>query len=360
MQTSTSSDVNVLRITGGNNVVLRDSTNSDALTIDSSGAVIINNSGGDAQLYLGGTSGSDRMYLARSGNNGFLWNVDSGYFVFATNNSEAMRIDSSGNLLVGTTDDTPVGSGGISLRNEGRIDVSRDGGVAANFDRRTSDGNIVQFFKDGTTVGSIQARSSFTTLQIGSTGTGITGTSSHKILPSVNNARSDNTNDLGDDSYRWKDLYLSGGVYLGGTGSANKLEDYEEGSWTPQVAGLSGGTNPTMGSNNYGWYVKVGNIVHVGGTLHVTAAGSISGSTIVSGLPFALAGTSNARSSGSLGANAGVFTADSSYPELAIAADPNDSFFYVVKKNDQTNAYLHTVSVTTGHFYGFAVSYETA
>ena len=35
-------------------------------------------------------------------------------------------------------------------------------------------------------------------------------------------------------TFRFKDLYLSGGVYLGGTGSANQLDDYEEGTWTPQ------------------------------------------------------------------------------------------------------------------------------
>jgi hypothetical protein len=38
---------------------------------------------------------------------------------------------------------------------------------------------------------------------------------------------------LGGSSSRFKDLYLSGGVYLGGTGAANLLDDYEEGTWTP-------------------------------------------------------------------------------------------------------------------------------
>ena len=38
--------------------------------------------------------------------------------------------------------------------------------------------------------------------------------------------------DLGNGNNRFKDAYLSGGVYLGGTGSANKLDDYEEGTWT--------------------------------------------------------------------------------------------------------------------------------
>jgi len=113
--------------------------------------------------------------------------------------------------LVGKTS-TGLSVTGTQITSDGRLMVTRDGNQAADFNRKSSDGDIVKFQKDGTTVGSIKARYDYTTLQIGSTGTGITGTSSHKILPSVNNARSDNTNDLGDSSYRWKDLYLSGGL----------------------------------------------------------------------------------------------------------------------------------------------------
>jgi hypothetical protein len=40
---------------------------------------------------------------------------------------------------------------------------------------------------------------------------------------------SDASLDLGAAGVRFKNLYLSGGVYLGGTGSANYLDDYEEG-----------------------------------------------------------------------------------------------------------------------------------
>ena len=43
--------------------------------------------------------------------------------------------------------------------------------------------------------------------------------------------------DIGSSSKRFKDLYLSGGAYLGGTGAANKLDDYEEGTWTPTSGG---------------------------------------------------------------------------------------------------------------------------
>jgi hypothetical protein len=154
-------------------------------------------------------------------------------------------------------------------------------------------------------------------------------------------------------------ITASGGVYLGGTGLDNLLEDYETGTWTPQVAGGSGGTNPTMGSDNAGWYVRVGNVVHIGGTIHATNAGCILGSTIVSGLPFLIQGTLGHRSSGSLGANAGVFTADSTYPNFIIVGDPGYTFFYAIKKNDQTNSYSHVVSVTTGHISGFWLVIET-
>jgi len=45
------------------------------------------------------------------------------------------------------------------------------------------------------------------------------------VLPSA-----DATSVLGGASNRYTNLYLSGGVYLGGSGAANKLDDYEEGT----------------------------------------------------------------------------------------------------------------------------------
>ena len=74
------------------------------------------------------------------------------------------------------------------------------------------------------------------------------------------------------------DLTLPGGVYLGGTGSANKLDDYEEGTWTPAVSSGSVSVNKAT-------YTKIGNLVMV--QMDVTLSGTRSGSTFsVSGLPF--------------------------------------------------------------------------
>ena len=78
---------------------------SERMRIDSTGAVILNNSGGDAQIYMGGNSGTNRMYLARSGSDSLLWNVSSGDMKFGTNNTERMRLDNSGRAFINTTTD---------------------------------------------------------------------------------------------------------------------------------------------------------------------------------------------------------------------------------------------------------------
>jgi hypothetical protein len=203
-------------------------------------------------------------------------------------NAVALTITSDEQVLIGKTS-TGLSVTGTQITSDGRLMVTRDGNQAADFNRKSSDGDIVKFQKDGTTVGSIKARYDYTTLQIGSTGTGITGTSSHKILPSVNNARSDNTNDLGDSSYRWKDLYISGAVYLGGVGSANKLEDYEEGTWTP----VDGSGQVTLTDSPIGVYTKVGRQVTVIAYFAYPST-SQTNYAIVAGLPFTVSNYSNA------------------------------------------------------------------
>ena len=70
------------------------------------------------------------------------------------------------------------------------------------------------------------------------------------------NAARDNIMDIGASDARFKDIYLGGNVYLGGTGSANALDDYEEGTWTPTV---NDGTISGAG----GHYTKIGRVVTV-------------------------------------------------------------------------------------------------
>jgi len=101
-----------------------------------------------------------------------------------------------------------------------------------------------------------------------------------------NGAANNNGNiDLGDSGARWKDLYLSGGVYLGGTGSANKLDDYEEGTFTPVFEGSV--TNPTVSyAQNDGKYTKIGRVVYIEIRIVTNSVSGGSGSLTIAGLPF--------------------------------------------------------------------------
>jgi len=83
-----------------------------------------------------------------------------GYVKGTTTFDEHMRIDSSGNLLVGTT--TQFGTDGISLNQSGWFYVRRTSDKAATLRRDGTDGDIITFDKAGTTVGSISVTGSAT------------------------------------------------------------------------------------------------------------------------------------------------------------------------------------------------------
>ena len=76
---------------------------------------------------------------------------------------------------------------------------------------------------------------------------------------------------------------ISTGLYLGGSGSANTLDDYEEGDFTPTLTPGGGSYN---GLTLTGKYTKIGRLVSVQMALIITASGNASGSATVGNLPF--------------------------------------------------------------------------
>jgi hypothetical protein len=208
--------------------------------------------------------------------------------------SERARIDSSGNLLVGTTNLTAYATStdtGFSVFSNGTI-TSSTSATSAIFNT-LNDGSIVQLRKDGSTVGSIGAEGGDLVIGTGSTA----GLQFNDATPTIRpwnmsaNTRTDGVCDLGYSNSRFKDLYLSGGVYLGGTGAANKLDSYEEGTWTPEYGGLN-----VTGSATYeirtGTYTKIGNTVHVECFIKWTGHSGSAGNAVIKGLPFAISGRS--------------------------------------------------------------------
>ncbi len=146
-------------------------------------------------------------------------------------------------------------------------------------DRQSTDGTIAEFRKDGTAVGTIGVESG-DNLIVGGTVANHSGLlfGTNTVIPMQAGSGSDATQSLGNSGTRWKDAYLSDGIYLGGTGSANKLDDYEEGTWSP-VDGSGNAYNNGVNAT----YTKIGRIVYV--NFDVSSTGSTSGH-LIAGMPF--------------------------------------------------------------------------
>jgi hypothetical protein len=93
-------------------------------------------------------------------------------------------------------------------------------------------------------------------------------------------------------------------VFIGGTGSANELDDYEEGTFTPYVGGSSNSGSWSAANANGGFYVKVGRQVTCWMNCQGTVS-SASGSAYVYGLPFTSAGMNVPSGSGNANYSAG-------------------------------------------------------
>ena len=179
--------------------------------------------------------------------------------------TQAATIDASGSVIVGESSTGAVvnstGGTGAYISADGQLVVSNVSNRSI-FNRKTTDGDILEFRKDGAVVGSIGVAAG-DNLYIGSTAANHGGIYMNDtgVLPMSGGSLTDNTRDLGGASNRWNDLFLGGGVYLGGTAAANKLSDAEYGSFVPTLY-TSNFTNSGI-STNVCSYFKVGTMVHL-------------------------------------------------------------------------------------------------
>ena len=156
------------------------------------------------------------------------------------------------------------------------------------------------------------------------------------------------------------DLTLeSNGIYLGGTTSANYLDDYEEGTWTPTLEGST--TNPTVtyGSATNGSYVKTGNLVTLNFRIDTDTISGGTGNLKITGIPFNSVGISSYRASGICGfirdwptsssAVTAVITDNSSFISLyrALDADDFDKTIDIDEYTDNTTNIFATITYRT-------------
>ncbi len=212
---------------------------------------------GAASAYLQATSdGGHRFYTAPVGTAGATATL-----------SERMRIDASGNLLLNTTNSPTTTKAIISS------DYSATG--TTNTGLTLTGRQSGNWWNNG-----IHALGS-SGLAFSTGTTGITGADVANERMRIDSSGNLNLK---------KNLVLestSEGIDFGGVGSsAQTLDDYEEGTWTPAYLAVTGvATYETQ----TGSYTKIGNKVMVAGVLQAKR-NTLSGTTVISGLPFAVDG----------------------------------------------------------------------
>jgi len=251
-------------------------TATERMRIDSSGVVSITNGSSDGLIIerTGTTTGKYRFGI---GGTNLLTIRD------VAQSSTRMAIDSSGNVGIGTTspnnftNQTSLTVSGTSL---GRVDVLATAGGGGGIYGSTSQmkmfsnygmnlalesgtGGIVTFATSATERMRITSAGRVTIKNKPNSGL------AYDVLISVG------TGADGDVGYQTVGQ-------LAANIDVELLDNYEEGTWTPAINGVTASTT--------GRYIKIGNMVKVSGTI-VQSSGS-SSNNIITGLPFTTSGAS--------------------------------------------------------------------
>ena len=196
---------------------------------------------------------------------------------FTEGGAEAMRIDSSGNVGIGTSSpayklDVSAASGNVyaqvkrASQTTGEVGVHLNGGTSGvTWDiYQAGSSNLLRFYVDGASAGDKMVIDAS-----GNVGIGVTPSNANGGV-----------------------LQLKSGITFPATQvaatDANTLDDYEEGTWTPAEATISLSTA-------VGHYTKVGNMVTALAYM-VWPTTADTNNVVINGLPFTIANTEDNRS----------------------------------------------------------------
>ena len=298
----------------------------------------------------GGSTGSDGFSIGIDSNaNVNIWNFENTYTNFGTNGGERMRITSDGIVAINTT--TPssgsnldvngktkvnaIGIGTVPLDHQHihiesanpRVLIRSTGTNAAKLmfgDQSNNDAGVIEYAHSNNMMSF--ATGTAERMRIDSSGKVGIGNNSPLFTLDVRGGREDslrlgNTLENGHGSHNakivagntyYQDLKFQssdvkfetyngssigerfrvrkdGGVcFNGDSADANALDDYEEGTWTPdlRVASYLNNANSFTYTSRTGFYTKIGRQVHVQAYFVVSDFHTYTGNLYLFGLPF--------------------------------------------------------------------------
>ena len=294
---------------------------------------------------------------------------------FETSGSERLRINSTGNMSLGgldpvptstayntasfhihqTTNATNVGAQ-IHLTTANKGSAAGDGSQVSQYNGslyiNNQDDGDTYFYNNGSPTATIKANGAF----------GI-ATQAPTDKLHVNG-----TTNLVGNSYIGGDLYMYGGsytkgIFIGGSGSANKLDDYEEGNYNISITGSGGGSIGVQGSLNNLRYTKIGRLVHVTGRIYINSSNNPSG-TAKMNLPFASSANTNDQNGQgySYVTRYNIYTPNNDWA-LIFEVEPNQTYGFFLW--DKPSAAWNGVNAATelnqtNGYMGFDFTYTTA
>jgi hypothetical protein len=283
---------------------------TSVLALSASGNLGIGTTTPDANLTVNGAAsfaaGTALLpSIARAGDlNTGMWFPAADTIAFSEGGAEAMRIDSSGNVGIGTSSPaTKLHVNGTTLFGSGTWPT---GSVGLSGSRvallSNTENQILIIANTESTVGADKGGE----ILMGAKGTTGTQDAAFARIGGYKESAASgdftsylrfSTNSSNGSAFERMRLtsegYLrmasgSGGIQFNGdTAAANALDDYEEGAWTPTItfdgasAGITYNTTFTGAT-----YTKIGNRVFVSGYLLLTNKGSSTGAAAIANLPF--------------------------------------------------------------------------
>jgi hypothetical protein len=215
---------------------------------------------------LSSTAGAGYILFGDSADNdvaGIIYDHSANAMIFNTNAAERLRINSAGNVGIGTS--APAGKLEVSLPLYTGEDTSSEQAIFGN---GISSNGVRIGYNNTNNIGYINALKpgvAWSSLVIGGNSVRFTANGNERVR-----------------------VTTDGLTFNGDTAAANALDDYEEGTWTMGVSFGNAAVDVTT-SVNTGTYTKIGRQVAVNGYITLTSKGSSTGSARITGLPFTIA-----------------------------------------------------------------------